>query len=371
MSKFVFTADLHLKKHIWTNRPEIENDTLVSFTQIVNYCIQNDLDLVSGGDNFDNTKPTANLVRFLQDQISRLNKIGLNFYSVDGNHDKTTPSWLDVVGGISLNDTPYYIGGMWVYGLDHCGDQAELADKLVFLTKGNIDVLVCHQLLDLSCKLEGMANMCALDVPKRIKTVLMGDYHVKGKWTNAHGTDFYYPGSIAKLSTSEATFKTFYLVESFSLNGNLSITEVPILTRPYTEFIIETDEDLVTFADKCRKSKMFTDGRHKERVELWPEIAKGIVRILYPVGKSEYVTKVKELIGTSNHTMFQPIVKDKGVIQEIDTLGNLSPLSVLRGMIHQNDQELYEFCTKFLGTKDQDFRELFNSTRTQYGVVLK
>lgn len=367
MSKFVFTADLHLKKHIWTNRPEIENDTLVSFMQIVDYCVQHKLDLVSGGDNFDNTKPTANLVRFLQDQIAKLNCKGLKFFSVDGNHDKTIPSWLEVVGGISLNEVSYPIGGLWVRGLDHCGDQSELAKKLLSSSK-DCDILVCHQLLDLSCKLEGMANMCALDVPKSIKTVLMGDYHVKGKWTNAHGTNFYYPGSIAKLSTSESSYKSFNVVSL--VNGNINVSDVGLVTRPYWEYLIEDNSDIALFTSAFRLM-LEACSKLSNIYKPYPEITKGVVRILYPAGKSEYVAKVKEIVGSHSHLMFQPIVRDKGVIQEIDTLGNLSPLSVLRGMIHQGDQELYEFCTKFLGTKDQDFRELFNSTRTQYGVVLK
>ena len=370
MSKFVFCADLHLKKHIWTNRPEIENDTLCSFTQIVNYCVQNKLDLVSGGDNFDNTKPTAFLVNFLQFEIARLNKNSLKFFSIDGNHDKTTPSWLDVVGGISLNNTPYNIGGIWVYGLDHRGDQKELADDLALLTKNPIDILVCHQLLDLSCKLEGMANMCALDVPKSIKTVLMGDYHVKGKWTNTHGTDFYYPGSIAKLSTSESSTKSFYVVKR-GPSGIITVEDHPLVTRPYYEFLLEEDSDLERFKQLSKIPRHFVPVSQEIQLKSYPEIYKGIIRILYPAGKSEYVAKVKEIVGTSSLLMFQPIVRDKGVIQEIDTLGNLSPLSVLRGMIPQSDQELYEFCTRFIGTKDQDFRELFNTTRVQYGVTLK
>ena len=137
---FVFTADSHLQRCQWVKRPTLAGDAYHAFASTLEWAAEQNVPVVHGGDLFDVKKPDSEAVTFFQLQLDRF---GLRFYFVQGDHDFSTPPWASLAPlATPLHKQCRNIGGLNVCGLDFAprgAIQADLAD-----VPAATDVLVTH-----------------------------------------------------------------------------------------------------------------------------------------------------------------------------------------------------------------------------------
>ena len=90
--KIIHTADLHLDSRLETNLDPIKakerkRELLLSFENLVNYAIKNEVDAVLiSGDLFDRPKTSAKTKEYILDVIEQASSI--EFFLIYGNHDE-------------------------------------------------------------------------------------------------------------------------------------------------------------------------------------------------------------------------------------------------------------------------------------------
>ncbi len=119
---FLFVADLHVGAKLF-NEPELAQDLKDTVTRIVTIGISRKVTFIAiGGDTFDNNKPNAQDVIFLQNEVNRAKRAGVEVVGISGDHDKPTNnhSWLSACGidpvdnlrvlaGCDYSDTSNYV----------------------------------------------------------------------------------------------------------------------------------------------------------------------------------------------------------------------------------------------------------------------
>jgi hypothetical protein len=168
---------------------------------------------------------------------------------------------------VSLADHEWVdVESMRFYGLDNILDKSQLELRLSEIPDG-VDILVCHQLLDLTCQLDGMWNMKAEWVPARVPLVLMGDYHEPTVVESSSGTCFMYPGPPAPLRVSEFDFAkgAIHVYRPRSRKGtssDISVQRLEIASRNVFSFKTTPVLDLSDESDLGPFSA-FLDGAYK------------------------------------------------------------------------------------------------------------
>lgn len=352
-SGFVAIGDTHIKEHIWTNRPNIKNDTLISFEQICNYCLQHNKELLLMGDVFDNPRPSSQLVLFVSRCIAKLKAAGITTYWIDGNHDKSSKSWSYVVGAENIDKTlliDFCGPGSNLYGISY-RSASDLLEEFKTIPK-EADILVCHQLLDLAMPREGLYNMQADDVPGHIKRVLLGDFHEATSFSNGFAV-FDYSGSSARMSMSELSAKSFISVEA-GLKEPV-YTRIPLTTRNIFRWSIMNEEDFDEF------NSWFRNGGHIS--PLSSELLESIKftdasDIQTPVFEIKFATDLPNIVGriTSTakdeaHLFFRAIrpefAKEKPEEEAVDVNALLTTLTE-----KSNVPDLLPFCKDLYGATE-------------------
>jgi len=335
---FVAMGDMHLKQRIWKSRSRIENDTLFSLFQIVNYCESNDLPLLLLGDFFDTANPSSYEVSFAQQQLSRLKEV----YWIDGNHDYAEPSWAGVLNVTNINDELCEIAGLPVYGLGH-KPIVSIQERLESLPAGlpSDTMLAMHQLLDLSCRMDGMWNLKAEWVPERFSRVLMGDYHVTGTWGNSN-TSFHYTGSSAPLSISESPNKSFSLVSS------TSISLIPLVTRPLLHYTVNSYEDLESLLMDSELLEAMQPIHNTFGFPLEIDLAP-IVVVKFDPALDHVKSRVEQHCANLAHLWFKPLL---GAVKDVDltvsTTGSVDRLALAMKLVDGDISPATVDCLKAL-----------------------
>jgi len=197
----IVVGDLHLNMR--TGIPDYQ----YALQDLVEYACQVEASaIIFAGDTLDPF--SARSLFCLQ---TELQKFSGQVYGILGQHDKETPSWLEIPGlrTRSLDRRVVEIDGMRFYGLNHCS-RKKLLSGLEEVPR-EVDCLILHQLAREVCPWEG-----AWDVEgAEIKTALtiLGDYHRPVSFRTAEGTA-YYTGSVLPQSVDEFETHGTFLVLS-------------------------------------------------------------------------------------------------------------------------------------------------------------
>lgn len=373
-NKFLFTADNHLKRKIWASRPDIEYDTFHSFSQVVDYAIANNIGaIVLGGDNCDNTYPSPEVIQFLIDEVTRGKKNGVSFFGIDGNHDgHKFASWLNVCGIVYLPDHPQekFLGSKFnLIGIPHSSQDEieETIDEYNVTIPGTRNILVMHQLLDLTCPLEGMYNLKANQIPPEVPLVLMGDYHVTTQVTNGT-TTFMYPGSTAMMSISEPDHKFFI---ELTLGDSVQAKMVPLETRKFFNIEIrnagEADELLQELAQQIA---MNTKDFAKPSDKLYRQyIAMPFVVADYEPTIEGIVQRIRTVTSNKATLLLRPIVTEQKDSKKILTSANFSEL--LGSFIDSKEhKQAFDFASVLGNSREGvDVASLVNELYESIGLV--
>lgn len=235
----VFTGDTHLRPTTWNDHPELRDDSYIGLQQVTDYAIEAGLPVISLGDLFDSQRPDSYTMSRLASIMARLEAAGVRFFYIDGNHDRSTPSWMSVFPWAVAADTPFKLQGLWFRGL-HFTSTTQLPEVLSQL-KDRVDVLLCHQAWE-NIQRVGAVNGKFSDIPWGC-TLLTGDYHVTGRWQGpaADGglVTAYSPGSTAMQNLGETPEKYFGV-----LYDNLAVTWHKIETRDLLSCVCNTAAEL-------------------------------------------------------------------------------------------------------------------------------
>lgn len=243
---FVFTADLHLEDGAWTTRPGIYGDAYYSFAQIVDYCIENKLPLILGGDVLEKKSNSARPISKLCKCMDRMRNAGLSVFYIQGNHeyDRAAPwlsvhDWPEHIHGQTVN-----INGAKVSGLDWL-PKGEIQQALQTVPE-DVNILITHQVWDDLMKGLGRTECCLSDV-HHVRTVLAGDFHptviVEGVGAQGQKIQMLSPGSICMQDLSESPTKYFFVIGGCSMGG-FTFEPVSLETRPFAKFVVNDQEHL-------------------------------------------------------------------------------------------------------------------------------
>lgn len=295
---FVFTADLHLEDGAWSTRPGIYGDAYCSFEQIIDYCVDNDLPLILGGDVLEKKSNLARPIAKLCAGLSRMEAAGIPVFYIQGNHeyDRNAP-WLSVHAWPQhIHSQLVNIGGATVYGLD-------------WLPKGEIqtafrevppetDILITHQVWK-----DFMGNVgrteCELVDVHHVQTVLAGDFHVTKtiEGVNAQGMPIKMlsPGSTAMQDMGEAQDKFFFVIENN--DGDISFTPMPLKTRRFIGYTVRDQETL----DALCSGQLKNDIAALPTGDLHKDIQKPLVKIKFDKQLPDAYLRLMTAVGESAH----------------------------------------------------------------------
>lgn len=241
-------GDLHLSQTVYKRLPGMRGDAHFALTQLADHCLFTNTDLALAGDVFDSRRPDSSDVQALRDAVSRLGSKGLKVYGIQGQHDMSSPSWMEVVGAKRLTHKPVTIGNLIVLaGLDY-HPRPQIQERLKDV--GYCDVLVLHQMMKESIGYADEENpnydLELADLPAAAKLVIMGDNH--SGWSDPeHKPPVYYTGSTHMRSNNEPTSKFFLVV-----HDDLSVERVPLSTRPFLKYELVSEERLTECLKELR-----------------------------------------------------------------------------------------------------------------------
>ena len=205
----ILTADWHLTHNKWKHRPEINGDALCSLKQVVKHAQDFNLPILAAGDIFDTPRPSTGLLRDVRDILFQERAVAY----VNGNHDKVTPPWFEVVlgqrpilnynrlgvlshwtlsSGCPVEPEQYNLknelpGGKkkhawFVYGIEYVETAEKLQERLDALTEQTAPNPMKH-LLVLHQGLEGLIPKMTAEltdgmIPDWVDMVLCGHIHI-------------------------------------------------------------------------------------------------------------------------------------------------------------------------------------------------
>ena len=307
MSKlFVFTADLHLEDGAWSTRPAIYGDAYCSFDQIIDYCIDNALPLILGGDVLEKKSNLARPIAKLCAGLSRMEAAAVPVFYIQGNHeyDRNAP-WLSVhTWPKHLHEKSISFSGVSVHGLDWL-PKGEIQSAFAAVPEST-DILITHQVWK-----DFMGNVgrteCELTDVHNVQTVLAGDFHVTKTvdGVNAQGrpVKMLSPGSTAMQDTGEAQDKFFFVIEGQP--GDISFTPVPLKTRRFLSYTVREQaelDDLCSGRLHAEVGELFTDG-------LPPDVHKPIVKIKFDKQLPDAYLRLMTAVGESAHLFCEALTE--------------------------------------------------------------
>lgn len=288
---FIFASDLHLSLITWRSLPEVREDSLLSFKQLLEECQRRSKDtvcpLVLGGDIFDSVKMTPELLTATM--AIRNQYADIPIYYINGNHDLVEPSWCSFLGNtIHLGSQPSTLpGGEVVCGIDF--KLAEEFPEAVKKVYPGCDHLIIHQTLDvLSDYLPGSIDSTPLN---NFNSVIAGDYHkfmVAGPFASSGSTN---RRSIAEDEGS-----------AFVVRDNMTFEVMNMYNRPLLKVFTDSDAEIAV-----RKLYNMTEP-FRDKLE-YSSLLKGII-----VVRGEITPDVKDYwtdtVNDRAYLMFVPLVKE-------------------------------------------------------------
>lgn len=243
---FVFTADNHLDTRGFREDVPAE-DGFWALEQIRDYCLENNLPLVQGGDLFDKNRPPSWVVNRAMAILAPIKQL----YYVQGNHDKdATEPWMNLhASAIRLGLDPIDVGGHKLCGIDY-NPTGVLGDLIAQVP--SCDGLVLHQALRQGLGFEGAWNWDLEDCdPARYRNVWIGDLHSEAThWACDQRMRAVYPGSSWMRSIDESPEPGFLHVHDELEDGHYVFTRQPLMHRPLVKLQLESDADLLAVLER-------------------------------------------------------------------------------------------------------------------------
>jgi DNA repair exonuclease SbcCD nuclease subunit len=316
----LITADWHLTHNAWKWRPNLYGDALFGLQQICKTASHYGLPIIAAGDMFDVKRPPLQIL--LDAKLIIDNTEG---YYIQGNHDKTTPSWMSLISSDTswwdiVRDTPV-LGpsrcpsvpdtGEWtkerdpsflkpvnkwtLYGIHYVGSREQLQtelDQLPELNESGVgNILVLHQ----SCsEVFPMGEPELIDgmIPNDYDLVICGHYHkamlASIKTKSGDSVPCLSPGGTHLLSIAEDPSKKIYMFcDDGAIYSKKLITRRVIRQDVQNATESEIRQSLVGLVQALKK---------KKTVKRPPEIDTPIVYVIY---NSATVETLKSIVDTT------------------------------------------------------------------------
>ena len=240
--KIIHTADLHLDSRLETNLDPIKakerkRELLLSFENLVNYAIKNEVDAVLiSGDLFDRPKTSAKTKEYILDVIEQASSI--EFFLIYGNHDEyifsehlvTLPANLHVFSEkwetISLDDVD-------ITGISGQDISEATFDNLV-LDKDKINIVMLHGDINQSKSIP--LNMLK---NRYIDYLALGHYHKYQKGRLDNRGIWAYPGCLEGRGFDEEGKKGFILL---TIDAQIEANFIPFSKRVLHDIRVDITE---------------------------------------------------------------------------------------------------------------------------------
>lgn len=299
---FIFSADWHLSKLTWTDRPEIADDSYLSVSQIVDLALSLEAPLLAAGDLFDKRAPDTESVVFACRQLDRLQQAGVPMYYIQGQHELRTPPWLSVHHWpVHLHQRSVVIDGLKIYGLDWT-PRGELQRQLDQIPP-DADVLLCHQVWSDLMGGVGQQDGSISDVPV-VKTVLTGDYHktvVQHYQGKTGSVQLYSPGSVSMRKIDEPVDKYVFACTA-AAGRHVNGAKSKLHTRSFSMWSASSPSEL----DACC-----------EAARLLPELDdayRPVVRLTYHDTIQDVTSRFSSAADGRLHVFYNPVPRPEEVV---------------------------------------------------------
>jgi len=243
-------SDCHIRTglRVFPNSSEPSGDILVSFKQIMEvmkaHAVNgNSVPLILAGDVFDTRFCTSSMVAAIRQVLDPLKRILSplpSLYFIQGQHDATVPTWLEILDSdtVHMHDRRINLNGVDFIGVDFCH---RISDLEAYLEKYKDEppyVLITHFPFSF---VEGSYDL--LSRYDNIRCVISGDNHVPYKITLQNNVPFYSVGAMCPNRLND-TNSFSYLFLYLDEKDELQVETISLLTRPIFGRDIISEEDV-------------------------------------------------------------------------------------------------------------------------------
>lgn len=243
MSKLYIISDTHIGYRQYGLKDR--NDDFENAFENFYKAIPADSEVLHGGDILHQKCPYSSSIAFLKELNAIQIRKNITTYIISGNHEKSKPSWIDIVEQTDSdygfkcidNQTVELKNGMTVHGLPEMSKDQYLD---VFNTLDKNDILMLHTavLEFIGYPSEKALSIEAGDLPTaKFKYIVVGDTHVSSVEESEDGCKVISPGSTEMNSESEPFTKYFYEILE---DGKLEAHKLE--TRKVFQFSIDSDK---------------------------------------------------------------------------------------------------------------------------------
>lgn len=239
--RIIHTGDTHLGYRQYHSEVR-RQDFLDAFAKVIDDAVSMKVNaVIHAGDLFDSRNPTLDDILETMKLFSRLKDAQIPLLAVVGNHEsKQSTQWLDLYESmglvIRLGATPYMLGNVAVYGIDHVPkSRIPMFDYSVFNPGNNVNdgaasaehrLLVMHQMMKPFAFGEWDVQEVLGSLPFKVDAVLLGDNH-KHEIIRLGETWVTYCGSTERNGISELEPRSYNIVTAGSEGVEISKRVIP------------------------------------------------------------------------------------------------------------------------------------------------
>lgn len=292
--KFLHTADWHIRD-LQYGRKFRGDDFRTSIRQVIDLAVTNEVDfIINGGDTLNVNRPSETMLDFLYEIHERLKAAGIPMFTVTGNHDVSSPSFLRFPslserrkGDLNLDVRFSPVGATGIVCIDHevfeykgiriagfpaipfgprkneqgeremeGGDGSTLLEKIA--SAASVDIAVWHGALEdfVPFPMRDSGSLSELP-PGYARAWLLGDIHLRGRKRTIDGAMVSYPGTVEMCDRGEPAdkFVDFYQLEpDWRLREFPEPVELQLETRPVIFLTVADDGQADQALSKIRKT---------------------------------------------------------------------------------------------------------------------
>lgn len=376
---FIDIADAHLQETTWVDRRGLRGDAFYSFEQIVDDAIEQRCPIVANGDLINRRRNESGVPEFIRRQMNRLEKAGLDFFYIQGQHElqyptpwfsalHDLPQWLDYQHGKAKDGLS--INGIRVAGLDwHPAESL----KLAFEQMPKADVLVMHQV----CR-EFMGGIAAaemtFDMVPHAQLLLIGDFHEHRTFETAglqgQPLQVLSPGSTCMQKISETPEKAY-----FYIYDDLSFESVPLKTRRFYASSPLVDDDQLD--ELLASLPELIAGLRADAVTagLPPDLQMPILDITYSDALNNAYRRITRVVGDSAHLFLKvlpiaPVSLQAHPREAIREAAENGLLGCLPFIVDKAEYPMaFSILQRLLSTPDGEERKVLQEIRDEYGLT--
>lgn len=311
----VFLADAHVSESPWTGRP-IYGDAAYSLWQVTRWaCRHRAAAVIGAGDLLDRQRNRSYPVHVWMQNLQRLQRSGIPFYFVEGQHDKDVPPWFaSMPGAIGLDRQLVQIDGWQVYGLSF-QPAYRLAEELRAIPD-QANVFVAHQAWKEWLAFEGASQGSLRDVP-HVRFIVSGDWHQSAaqRWQDGDRLVVAIsPGSLCLQDIREPLPKRFVVLNNdgtlrwVRLRTRIRLTTPVLSTEAEARELLQNVETLLE--DAARQAAVLPE---QLRTPLW--------RISYRAGLEAWMDEIALQIGDRAHLFWDVHAADAPTTEHAAQLG--------------------------------------------------